>query len=174
MTRCLSTQALLRLYAGAGGEKQRLHVDACDVCSRRFQRMSRELQMVNRVLQDTDEPVRAVAARTRLWVPASAMATALVAVVVLLSSSAVRAPLRRSQLPMPADEAAALLEDISLAMFSIDGRPAAPLQEARLLGAPVGDDLGCDVSYPLASPDCDEPGQSDRLLNLFELQEGDL
>ena len=167
MTRCLSTKALLRLYAGDGREEQRLHVDTCDVCSRRYQRVSRELETVNRVLLETEEPVRTVAARRRVWVPVSAMATALIALVLIVSNSAVRAPFWRSSEPMPADEAATLLEDVSLTMFSIEDRPAAPVLEARLLP-------GCEGSDSLAIAACDEHALMDRLMDLFEPRETDL
>jgi hypothetical protein len=174
MKRCLSTKALLRLYARDGTEEQRRHVDTCGACSRWYQRMSRELEAVKWVLLDTEEPVTAVAARTRLWVPVSAVATALIVLVLLWSNSAVRSPVRRAQQPMPAHEAAAVLEDVSLTMFSIEGRPAALVQEARLFGSPVTEESGCEGPDWFASAECDQRAHVDRLLNLFEPPDSDL
>jgi hypothetical protein len=145
MTRCVSERALMRLEAGGGTDQQRAHVDTCLACAGRNRLLRRDLERISAVLLGTDEP-RAPAgahgrvARTRLWVPAGA-AAGLVALLVW-AQLATRPP--AVPVPLRGEDAMAVLEDVSLTMFSVDGRLAAPIPEA-LADTP---ERGADCDWP--------------------------
>lgn len=56
MRRCLRDKALLRLYEGEGSERQQAHLDACQACAKRYQRLVDDLGAIRRVLREEPPP----------------------------------------------------------------------------------------------------------------------
>jgi len=84
MNTCLRDRALLLLAAGEGMHEQWVHLEACETCTRRYQRFVDDLGAIEQVLQETVPPpivsLRLFSFRTR-WVPVTAaLALALVLV----------------------------------------------------------------------------------------------
>lgn len=178
MKRCLSDKTLMQLQAGDGSAEQRAHRSACGACGDRYRRLGRELETVRHVLLQTDEPRTLVVARKSLWVPLAAVAAALVVTLAVWGHLAVRrpdAPAQAARL-LQDEEASVFLTEVSLTMFSIDGRQAASVPDVRIAGlAADAPDRGADCEWPdwTATAGCDETAHMNRLLNLFEPSDDD-
>ena len=56
MSRCLRDQALFSLYEGEGTARQRAHLEACEACAQRYQRLLDDLATIRRVLREEPRP----------------------------------------------------------------------------------------------------------------------
>ncbi len=178
MKRCLSDKALMRLQAGDGSAEQRAHLSACGACGDRYRRVDRELETVRHVLLHTDEPSMLVVARRPSWVPVAAVAASLVTLAVW-GHLAVRRPdaPASAMRPLPDEEASVFLRNVSLTMFSIDGRLAGSGPDIQVGGLPADTlDRAADCEWPewSATGACGEAPDTGRLLNLFEPPQNDL
>lgn len=127
MSRCLSDEALERVEAELASVAERAHLAGCAACAARHRRIRGELALITGVLRDTAEPrTRPVAARRRRWMPAT-VGLAAVAAALLIS---VEVAVWRAVTPVPPTmqphEVAAILADVSAALFSVSGDPATP------------------------------------------------
>jgi len=179
MKRCLSDNALMRLQAGDGSAEQRAHLSACGACGDRYRRFDRELETVRHALLHTDEPRMLVVTRRPSWVPIAAVAASLVTLAVW-GHLAVRRPdvPASATRPLPDEEASVFLRDVSLTMFSINGRLAVSGPEGQIAGLPgeTADRRAADCEWLdwSATGGCGEAPDMGRLLDLFEPTENDL
>lgn len=136
MTRCLGEKAFLMLSAGAGSSEQRLHVETCELCSERYERVARELDVIASTLRQeppADAPMNRPA---HLLYTATPIAAALLFAAVLVWGES---RLWRSNLSQPSAELAAndvseVIEQVSEALF-----PAEALGQTE--ATPAGSDL---------------------------------
>ena len=178
MKRCLSDNALMRLQAGDGSAEQRAHLSACGACGDRYRRFDRELETVRHALLHTDEPRMLVVTRRPSWVPIAAVAASLVTLAVW-GHLAVRRPDAPASAtrPLPDEEASMFLRDVSLTMFSINGRLAVSGPDVQDAGLPADTpERAADCEWPdgLPTGGCGEAPDAGGLLNLFEPPENDL
>ena len=178
MKRCLSEKTLMRLQVGDGSAEQRAHLSACGGCGDRYRRLGRELGTVRHVLLHTDEPRPLVVARKRSWLPIVAVAASLVVTLAVWGQLTLRRPDAPglAARPLQDEEASAFLTEVSLTMFSIDGRLAVSVPDVRVASLSAdAPDRGPDCEWPdwPATAGCDETAHMDRLLNLFEPSDDD-
>jgi len=83
MSRCLKGQTLLLLYEGEGTRDQQTHLKECEDCSKRYEKLGRDLTAISRVLREQPPP-QAVVHHFRpfvvRWLPGAALAMTLVLV----------------------------------------------------------------------------------------------
>jgi hypothetical protein len=125
MSRCLSDDALERVEAELASVAERAHLAGCAACTARHRRIRGELALITGVLRDTAEPrTRPVATRRRRWMPATVGLAASAAALLIWVEVAVW----RAGTPVPPTmqphEVAAILADVSAALFSVSGDPA--------------------------------------------------
>ena len=122
MSRCLSERTLVRLHLGEASAQSRVHLDGCLGCQARYERLLADLQAIQRVLQAPPPPrlaeARGRVRRWRAWAPAGAMATAGLAV--LLVVFAVHQP-RGPQSAVSNGTVSSLAADVSAAVFTVTG-----------------------------------------------------
>ncbi|HXA94979.1 MAG TPA: hypothetical protein VN323_05450 [Candidatus Dormibacteraeota bacterium] len=141
MTRCISDQALERVQAELGTVAERAHLASCAACTGRYRRLHRELMLVTDVLRNTPEPVRrAIPLLRRRWMPAMVGLSAAAVALLIWAEVAVW----RAVAPPPTmqpQEVAAILADVSAALFSVSGDPvpAAGDEQTPTLEAMAGE-----------------------------------
>lgn len=118
MSRCLSNRSLEQLAAGLGTPADEKHLAACDRCASRRRRLARDLELITQVLGTTAAPRARPAHRVPRWMPIVGLATAAAAALFWIEVTVWRAV---ETPPMPPDEAAMLLSDVSSALFSVTG-----------------------------------------------------
>ena len=152
MSRCLSDRNLLSLHVGGGTTAQQAHADQCDACAARAGRLRRDVRQIAAVLGESPVPRAAAAAASgRAW-PAVAAGLALLAAA-LSGAPGGRWP----AVPTPSAargvetaEATRLLQDVSMAMFSIGGDPATPAPDALAeLGSLLDGEAACEPGQGL-------------------------
>ena len=153
MTRCLRERTLLLLSDGGGDSAQRLHLKTCALCSERYQRVTRELELITSTLR-RDPPAGAQIGRPIpvLYRAAPVIAAVLFAVALIWGESR----FWLSNIPESSEQSASgdwsqLLEQVSEALF-----PAEALSQTNVTAA--NSDL---VSVQIAlgescSTDCQE------------------
>jgi len=123
---CLSDDALERVEAELATVAERAHLAGCAACAARHRRIRDELALITGVLRDTREPrTRPVAARRRRWMPATVGLAAVAAALLIWVEVAVWRAVTPVPPTMQPHEVAAILADVSAALFSVSGDPAA-------------------------------------------------
>ena len=157
MSRCLSDETLMRAVAELATPAERAHLAACPACGARRSRLEGELDGIRQVLVTTAEP-RRLAAPSRRWSIAAMVTLSAAAVGALLW---IEATAWKTLQPAPdaarAEQIAAVLADVSAALFSVDGEPALALAEspvATALGQGGDMDPVCDGPAWLADAEC--------------------
>ncbi len=151
MSRCLSERNLLSLHVGGGTTSQQAHADQCDACAARAARLRRDVRQIAAALGESVAPrIAAPAAPRRAW-PAVAAGLALAAA--LLGAPGGRwpaPPAPSTSRAVETAEATRLLQDVSMAMFSIGGDPATPAPDALAeLGSLLDGEAACEPGHGL-------------------------
>ena len=146
MSRCLSDRNLLSLHVGGGTTAQQAHADQCDACAARAGRLRRDVRQIAAVLGESPAPRVAPPAASRQAWPALAAGLALAAALLGAPGGRSPAPLTRSTTRgVETVEATRLLQDVSMAMFSIGGDPAMPAPDALAeLGSLLDGEAACE------------------------------
>ena len=119
MTRCLGEKAFLKLSAGGGSCEQRLHVETCALCSERYERVARELDVIASTLRD-EPPADAPTNRPVLLLyKAMPIAAALLFATVLIwgESRLWHADLSQPSARPAANDMSEVIEQVSEALF---------------------------------------------------------
>ncbi len=123
MSRCLSDEALERGLAELASVTELAHLAGCAACAARHRQIRAELALITGVLRDTPEPrTRAVPARRR-WMPATVALAAVAAALLIWVEVAVWRAVTPVPPTMQPQEVAAILSDVSAALFSVSGDP---------------------------------------------------
>ena len=126
MTRCLSDDALERVEAELASVAERAHLAGCAACAARHRQIRGELAVITGVLRDTPEPgTRPAPARRMRWMPATVGLAAVAAALLIWVEVAVWRAVTPVPPTMQAQEVAAILADVSAALFSVSGDPPA-------------------------------------------------
>lgn len=146
MSRCLSDRNLLSLHVGGGTTSQQAHADQCDACAARATRLRRDVRQIAAVLRESPAPrAAAPAASRRAW---PAVAAGLALATGLLGAPGGRwpaPPAPSTSRAVETAEATRLLQDMSMAMFSIGGDPAPPAPDALAEpGSLLDGEAGCE------------------------------
>jgi hypothetical protein len=124
MTRCLSDDALERVEAELASVAERAHLAGCAACAARHRQIRGELALITGVLRDTPEPgTRPAPARRVRWMPATVGLAAVAAALLIWVEVAVWRAVTPVPPTMQAQEVAAILADVSAALFSVSGDP---------------------------------------------------
>jgi hypothetical protein len=121
MSQCLTDETLWRLYEGEGTQAERSHRKECAACTKRYQQLAADLQVIGRVLQEP-LPLQARLRSRRLlqvrWVPVAAALAAVAAFV--WGGMWLREPSRPGASGKMRDEEVVRLlnEELSLALFA--------------------------------------------------------
>jgi hypothetical protein len=129
MSGCLSDAALARVMAELETMDEHAHLATCVTCTGRYRELTRDMDMIRRVLGTASAPVPAprTIARTRRWVPITVALSAIGVAALLWIEVAVWRALQ------PAPEPFTLaLADVSAALFSVSGEPARALAQSPL------------------------------------------
>ena len=144
MSRCVSDQALLRLFVGDGTVGQRAHVAECVACAGRDERLREDVRQITQALVAMPPARSALGWRPRAWLAGWGLAAVAISTAVWVSvmvwQPASVPPVGR------ATEVASLLREVSTVMFSVSGDPSA-LDEVGSPGQPgtaEALDRGCD------------------------------
>jgi len=169
MKKCLTERVLLLCAGGDGSDEQLAHLSSCEYCQGRYQRFVHDLEVIERVLGESEPPRVTVTAdidmpwRNR-WLPLAAAFAA--TVVVSWGIWRLQQPVEpdllanREEQEEAQDETASLLqEDESLLrMVMADQRAVvvpAPVADARYLEAALNDDWPCEWQEETFSPACE-------------------
>jgi hypothetical protein len=120
MSAHLSERALVHVQAGLGEADARRHVDSCLTCARRLQALTRDLSVITRTLGEAEPRPRPVPVFRR-WIPAAAAATGMALAALLWMEVAVWRAVTYVPPTMKAEEARAMLAQVSAALFSLRG-----------------------------------------------------
>ena len=131
MSRCLSDDALERVEVELASVAERAHLAGCAACAARHRRIRGDLALIAGVLRDTPEPrTRPAPARRRHWMPATVGLAAVAAALLIWVEVAVWRAVTPVPPTMQPHEVAAILADVSAALFSVSGDPpAAPTED---------------------------------------------
>ena len=124
MTRCLSDEALERVEAELASGAELAHLAGCAACAARHRRIRGELALITGVLRDTAEPRTRPVVTRRRWMPATVGLAAIAAAVLIWVEVAVWRAVTPVPPTMQPHEVAAILADVSAALFSVSGDPA--------------------------------------------------
>jgi hypothetical protein len=126
MSRCLSDDALERVEVDLASVAERAHLAGCAVCAARHRRIRGELALITGVLRDTPEPrTRPAPARRRRWLPTTVGLAGVAAALLIWVEVAVWRAVTPVPPTMQPQEVAAILADVSAALFSVSGDPSA-------------------------------------------------
>lgn len=126
MSPCLSDAALERVEAELASVAERAHLASCASCAVRHRQIRDELALITGVLRDTPEPgTRPALSRRRRWMPATVGLAAIAAALLIWVEVAVWRAVTPAPPTMQPQEVAAILADVSAALFSVSGDPAA-------------------------------------------------
>jgi hypothetical protein len=124
VSRCLSDDALERHLAELTSVAERAHLAGCAACAARHRRMRSELALITTVLRDTPEPrTRPAPVRRPRWMPATVALGAVAAALLIWVEVAVWRAVTPVPPTMQPHEVAAILADVSAALFSVSGDP---------------------------------------------------
>jgi hypothetical protein len=141
MTRCLSDDALERVEAELASVAERAHLAGCAACAARHRQIRGELAVITGVLRDTPEPgTRPAPARRVRWMPATMGLAAVAAALLIWVEVAVWRAVTPVPPTMQAQEVAAILADVSAALFSVSGDPPATTTPAAIAPAAIAED----------------------------------
>lgn len=138
MSRCLSDDALERVEAELASDAERAHLAGCAACAARHRRIRDELALISAVLRDTPEPrTQPTPVRRRRWMPATVGLAAIAAALLIWVEVAVWRAVTPVPPTMQPHEVAAILADVSAALFSVSGDPPAARTEETTLSLEV-------------------------------------
>jgi len=141
MTRCLSDDALERVEAELASVAERAHLAGCAACAARHRQIRGELAVITGVLRDSPEPgTRPAPARRMRWMPATVGLAAVAAALLIWVEVAVWRAVTPVPPTMQAQEVAAILADVSAALFSVSGDPPATTTPAAIAPAVIAED----------------------------------
>jgi hypothetical protein len=141
MTRCLSDDALERVEAELASVAERAHLAGCAACAARHRQIRGELALITGVLRDTPEPgTRPAPARRMRWMPATVGLAAVAAALLIWVEVAVWRAVTPVPPTMQAQEVAAILADVSAALFSVSGDPPATTTPAAIAPAVIAEE----------------------------------
>lgn len=133
MSRCLSDDALERDLAELASVAERAHLAGCAACATRHRRIRGELALITSVLRNTPEPrTRPAPVRRRRWMPAAVALAAVAAALLIWVEVAVWRAVTPVPPTMQPHEVAAILADVSAALFSVSGDPPGAAAEPHL------------------------------------------
>jgi len=133
MSSCLSDNALERVEADLASVAERAHLAGCAGCAARHRRIRSELALITGVLRDTPEPrTRPAPARRRRFMPVTVGLAAIAAGLLIWVEVAVWRAVAPPSTMQP-QEVAAILADVSAALFSVSGDPPTTSVEAPAL-----------------------------------------
>jgi len=134
VSRCLSDEALERVEAELASVAERAHLAGCAACAGRHRRIRGELALITGVLRDTPEPrTRPAPSRRPRWMPATVALAAVAAALLIWVEVAVWRAVTPVPPTMQPHEVAAILADVSAALFSVSGDPSAVTAEDSAL-----------------------------------------
>jgi hypothetical protein len=141
------------LSAGGGNSEQRLHVETCELCSERYERLGRELELITSALRQEPPGGAPINRPICLLYKAAPIVAALSFAVILIwgESRFVRSNLSQPSAQLAANDMSDFIEQVSEALF-----PAEALGQTE--GAPADSDL-VSVQNALGedcSADCQE------------------
>ena len=146
MTRCLSDDALERVEAELASVAERAHLAGCAACAARHRQIRGELALITGVLRDTPEPgTRPAPARRVRWMPATVGLAAVAAALLIWVEVAVWRAVTPVPPTMQAQEVAAILADVSAALFSVSGDPPATTTPAVIAPAVIAEDAALSL-----------------------------
>ena len=157
MSRCLPDRSLTQLQAGLGSDAEHAHVESCPGCAKRLRALARDLAVITRVLATTAEPPTRTVRTARRWLPAAVGASALAVAALLWVEGAVWRAVTFVPPTMRAEEAAAILTEVSAALFSIPGYTTARAEADELVtGLESEEDAESECDGPdwLVTPGC--------------------
>ncbi|HXJ82224.1 MAG TPA: hypothetical protein VMS64_26525 [Candidatus Methylomirabilis sp.] len=159
MSRCLSDKALMRLVAELGTAAERSHVATCAACAARQRRVGHDLDRIRQVLLTTSEPPRHVT-QSRRWSVVGVTGLAAVAVAALVwIEVAVWNTIQPAEDPASTEQVEAALEDVTAALFSVDGEPTRSLADASTMNALEPESarsVGCEEPRWLDEAECSD------------------
>jgi hypothetical protein len=133
VSRCLSDDALERDLAELASLAERAHLAGCAACATRHRRIRGELVLITGVLRNTPEPrTRPAPVRRRRWMPATVALAAVAAALLIWVEVAVWRAVTPVPPTMQPHEVAAILADVSAALFSVSGDPSGAGAEPHL------------------------------------------
>jgi hypothetical protein len=146
MTRCLSDDALERVEAELASVAERAHLAGCAACAARHRQIRGELALITGVLRDTPEPgTRPAPARRVRWMPATVGLAAVAAALLIWVEVAVWRAVTPVPPTMQAQEVAAILADVSAALFSVSGDPPTTTTPAAIAPAAIAEDAALSL-----------------------------
>jgi hypothetical protein len=119
MTRCLGEKAFLMLSAGSGSSEQRLHLETCELCGERYQRIVQELEFVASALRQEPSDDPAMSRPVRLLYKAMPIAAAFLFAALLIwgESRLWRSDLSPSSARLATNDVSDFIEQVSEALF---------------------------------------------------------
>ena len=157
MTRCLPDKSLTQVQAGLGSEAEQAHVQSCPGCAQRLSALARDLAVISRVLATTAEPATRTLRTARRWLPAAVGASALAVAALLWIEVAVWRAMTFVPPTMRSEEAAAILTEVSAALFSVRGYTTTRAEADELvprLESEEDAESDCDGLDWLVTPGC--------------------
>jgi hypothetical protein len=146
MTRCLSDDALERVEAELASVAERAHLAGCAACAARHRQIRGELALITGVLRDSPEPgTRPAPARRVRWMPATVGLAAVAAALLIWVEVAVWRAVTPVPPTMQAQEVAAILADVSAALFSVSGDPPTTTTPAAIAPAAIAEDAALSL-----------------------------
>jgi hypothetical protein len=137
MSPCLSDDALERVQADLASVAERAHLAGCAACAARHRRIRGELALITGVLRDTPEPrTHPAPARRRQFMPVTVGLAAVAAALLIWVEVAVWRAVTPPATMQP-QEVAAILADVSAALFSVSGDPSTASAEDPALSLEV-------------------------------------
>jgi len=130
MSRCLTERRLVHLQAGLGDPGEQAHVDGCPACAGRLDALTRDLDVLTGVLARGPMPHPRPQPSFRRWAPAVAGTGALALAALLWVEVAVWRAVTYVPPSMRPEEASAMLTEVSLALFSLNGYSVAAAEDA--------------------------------------------
>ena len=153
MSRCLTERRLVHLEAGLGDLGEQAHVAGCPACAGRLDALTRDLDVLTGVLARGPIPHARPLPSFRRWTPAAAGTGALALAALLWVEVAVWRAVTYVPPSMRPEEASAMLTEVSLAIFSMNGYSVKAAEDAVDEGTNV-----CDGADWLITPSC-TPGR---------------
>ena len=118
MTRCLEDKALFLLSEGEASEEQRFHMQNCQLCTKRYHEIERDLRLITQTLRQESLPLPVATARAPIFFRFLPIAAAvLLAIVLMWGESRLWRPELSSEQRFSGD-VSQFLEQVSDAIFN--------------------------------------------------------
>jgi hypothetical protein len=148
MTRCLDEKTLFLLSEGYGGKDQRLHLEGCQSCAQRYDRIAADLDFISNTLQKAPPSIRLAPLRMPILYRSLPIAVALLLGIALVwGESRLWSPLSPSSTESAFNrDLSQFLDQVSDALFSNANGRDTPESSPDLDVASVQAALGQDCS----------------------------